>query len=46
MTVDTVDDISWKEVYALLYGITIEDLTNNEDKDHSDYEKVIKRGKR
>lgn len=39
MTNDSIDDISGKEVYALLYGVTIEDLVNNEDKDHRGYEK-------
>lgn len=39
MTIDSNYDISWEEVYALLYGITIEDLVNNEDEDYRDYEK-------
>ena len=39
MTIDSNYSISWEEVYALLYGVTIEDLVNNEDKGYKDYEK-------
>lgn len=39
MTVDTNCNVSLEEAYVLLYGVTIEDLVNNEDKDYIDYEK-------
>ena len=39
MIIDSICDISWEEVYALLYGVTTEDLVDNENKDHGDYEK-------
>lgn len=39
MIIDSNCSISWEELYALLYGVTIEDLVNNEDEDYRDYEK-------